>query len=184
MCSWVKLYFFCNFSLTIGTINIWYVSISWTSIFIWYLYYRNPVHTYKYFLLTTHEQDQTSALILHTDNGSDIYWYSSFRFIIQILLTDCDHWIFDIIQIPTCFFNLLALCSWFPRIWAYNIGWYDVFAWSYPENYWLHTQVNHLVLQSKFRALLNSEVVNFITKTPRSGVGKFITLIGYSSWLI
>ena len=40
--------------------------------------------------------------------------------------------------------------------------------------------VEHLIVQSKYKALLTSEVVNFIPNTTRSGLGKSLTLIGYS----
>ena len=43
-------------------------------------FYINPVHVYKIFLLTTHDQYQTSASILHTSPRSDISWFSPFLF--------------------------------------------------------------------------------------------------------
>ena len=51
------------------------------------------------------------------------------------------------------------------------------------KTYWLQKQVNHLIVQKKFKALLASEIVNFIPETPRSGLGRTLTLTGYSSGL-
>ena len=42
-------------------------------------------------------------------------------------------------------------------------------------------QVDHLIVLSKSKELLASDVVNFIPNTSRSGLGKYLTLIGYSS---
>ena len=47
----------------------------------------------------------------------------------------------------------------------------------------MQTQVNNLIVQTKFIALLASEVVKFIPKLPRSGLGLTLTLTGYSSGL-
>ena len=38
-----------------------------------------------------------------------------------------------------------------------------------------------LIVLLKYKALLASDVVNFISNTTRSGLGKSLTLIGYSS---
>ena len=40
-----------------------------------------------------------------------------------------------------------------------------------------------LIVLSKYKALLASDVVNFIPNTTRSGLGKLLTLIGYISEL-
>ena len=42
-------------------------------------------------------------------------------------------------------------------------------------------QVDHLIVLSKSKALLESDVVNFIPNTSRSGLEQSLTLIGYSS---
>ena len=57
-----------------------------------------------------------------------------FLFIIQILSTFRDHYLFNIIQIPNCVFNLLTWCYWFIRRRADNIGWHSFCAWSSPAN--------------------------------------------------
>ena len=44
------------------------------------VFYRTPVHMYLNFLLTAHDQDLTSFLILQTASGSYISWYSHFIF--------------------------------------------------------------------------------------------------------
>ena len=103
-----------------------------------------------------------------------------FFFIIQIVLTDCDQWSFNIIQITTWFLNNLTWFYLFLRQWTDNIGWHyfllDILQWTY----WTHTQFKHLIVQSKFKALLASEAVKFIPKTPHSGLRKWLTLTGYS----
>ena len=105
-----SLSFLCLFEVpdACSTTNIWYVYLSWPWILFYKVLYRNLVHVHKNFLLTTHYQYQTSHLISQTFPESYISWYFSLFFIIQILSTDCGHCIFDIIQIPTCFFNPLT----------------------------------------------------------------------------
>ena len=49
--------------------------------------------------------------------------------------------------------------------------------------YRIQTHTNNLILQTKFKALLAREVFNFIPKTPRLGIGRTLTLNGYSSGL-
>ena len=79
-----------------------------------------------------------------------------FYFIIQILSTDCDHWIFYIIQISTYFsasslganFSLGAT-FWGGGGWANNIGRHDDFLLDIlQQTYWLQTQVKYLIVQS------------------------------------
>ena len=165
-----------------------------TSIDLQYSFYKFVLYKYgshvKNFFLTTHYQDQTSTLILHTSLVIDILWYSIFYFIIQILSTDSDHWIFDIIQIPTSFFNPLTwynlLTWWYWFLWrcSNNIEWHYYFVLDLlQKTYWLQTKVKHLIVQSKSKALLASEVANFITKMPCPGIGQLLTPTGYSSGL-
>ena len=47
----------------------------------------------------------------------------------------------------------------------------------------IKTQIDRLIVQSKFKALLVSEVVKFIPKMTRSGLGQSLTLTGYISGL-
>ena len=106
-----------------------------------------------------------------------------FFLIVQIISTDSDHWLFGIIQIPTWFFNPLTWCYLFLRQWANNIGWHGFFIDIPQWTYWLQTQAKCLIVQSNFKALLASEVVNFKPKTPRSELGKSLVLTGYMSGL-
>ena len=114
-----------------------------------------------------------------------------FFYIIQIPLTDRDHWIFNVIQIPTCIFNLLNWCYLFIRRRDNNIGCDEpiilddmIFVLDLLlQNYWLQTQVKHLLVQSKFKALLSREVVKFMPIIPGSGLGQSLTLTWYSCGL-
>ena len=114
-----------------------------------------------------------------------------FYFIIKILLTDWYHWLLYIIQSSTSplnFFtwcNLCICCYWFLWRWADNIGWNDYLVLDLlQKNYWIQIQVKPLTVKWKIKALLASEVVNFIPKTPPQGLGKSFTLTGYSSvWM-
>ena len=101
-----------------------------------------------------------------------------FLFIIQIISTDCDHWLFDIIQNSASFFNLITWCNlltwwyWFIWQWADNIGWRDDFVLDIiQKTYWIQTQVKHLIVQSTFKSILAREVVNCIPNTTRPGIG-------------
>ena len=76
-----------------------------------------------------------------------------FFLIIQILSTDCLHWLFYIIQIPTCFFNLLIWCYCILRQWDNNIGWHGFSAW-YSLPCWLYNQFKPLIMPPKSKALL------------------------------
>ena len=104
-------------------------------------------------------------------------------FIIQILLTDHDHWLFYIIQIPAWFpsFSLgdTDLLGNDPMVLDDMVNFLDLL----QKTYWLQTQVKNLVVQKKINVLLAGEVLNFIPKTPRSGIGRTLKLPGYSSGL-
>ena len=111
-----------------------------------------------------------------------------FYFIIQIILMDCDHWLFNTIQRSTSVFNLLTWCKvliwwyWFLWQWADNIGLHDYFVLDIiQQTYWFQTQVQYLIVQSTFKAFLSSDVVNFISNLPRPGLGKSFSLTGYIS---
>ena len=113
-----------------------------------------------------------------------------FYFIIQIILTDRDHWLLDIIQSSTSFFNILTWCNlltWcylFIWKWANNVGWHEGFVLDLlQKTYWIQTHVKHLIVQSKFKALLASEVFKFTPKKPHPRLGQSLILTGYSSIL-
>ena len=50
--------------LPFGDTNNGYLFVSWHLIFVWWNSYRDPVQLFWNFLLTTHDQDRTSVLIL------------------------------------------------------------------------------------------------------------------------
>ena len=113
-----------------------------------------------------------------------------FYFIIQIISTDHDHWLFNIIQSATSFLNLLTWCNPLPWCylfiwqWANNFGWHDDFVLDLlQQTYWLQTQVKYLIVHSKFKVLLSSEVIIFIPKTPCPELGQSLTLTKYNSIL-
>ena len=119
-----------------------------------------------------------------TINIKQTYWLCRLILkVIRTLSTYHDHWLFDIIKIPTWFLNHLTWCYWFLRRWTDNIGQHYFLPDIIQRTFWLQTQVKHLIVHSKFKELLSSEVFNFKPKTPRSGLGQSLILTGYSSGL-
>ena len=51
------------------------------------------------------------------------------------------------------------------------------------KTYWLQTQVKNLIVQTKFKALPDIEILTFIPRTPHSGLGRTATVTGYSRLL-
>ena len=94
-----------------------------------------------------------------------------FYFIIKTFSTDHEHWLFNIIQTPTCLFNLPTWCYLFLWTWDDNTVWHDCLLDLLQKNYCLQTQVKHLIIQSKFKALLASDVINLLLKTTLSRLG-------------
>ena len=148
------------------------------------VFYRNPVHLYKPFLLTTNDQYRTSALVLQTAPDSDIYWYYTFIFLLSesfrhIVTTGASMSSKFALDFSTLSLGATDFLGNGPIILDDMIFLLDII----QKTYWIQTQFMHLIVQSKSKPLLSIEVVNFIPKTPHSGLGQSLTLTGYSSGL-
>ena len=67
-------------------------------------------------------------------------------------VSSSDQWLFGIIQIPTCFSNLLTRIIRFIRQWVTDIGWHYFSAW-YSPTCQLYNQFQLLIVLPKIKAL-------------------------------
>ena len=135
---------------------------------------------YKTFPLTTHDQDQISALIFHTSPEIIISWYYPLTFYYQNPFDGSGPLAFRYHPNSHLIFqpSHLVLLIYYVMERYYCMTWF-LFG-ILQQNYWLQTQVKNLIVQSLFKALISSKVVNFIPKTTNTGIGQSLTLTGYS----